>query len=48
MVFQMQGGCVVFISAEAVQSAAIVLSAAEDLGGLTVLVEAPVIHLDMQ
>ncbi len=48
MVYQMEGGCVVFVSAEAEHSAAIVLSAAEDMGGLIVYDEAPVIHLDMQ
>lgn len=48
MVYQMQGGCVVFVSAEAVQSAVIILSAAEDMGGLIVYDEAPMIHLDMQ
>jgi hypothetical protein len=36
------------VCAEAVHSAAIVLSAAEDMGGLIVYDEAPMIHLDMQ
>lgn len=48
MVYQMQGGCIIFVSAEAVQSACTVLSAAEDMGGIIVYDEAPMIHLDKQ